>query len=200
MRAADLAKTLGGVIRLIETRNVNPILDCVLLEPTDDTLSATAHNLDACATVECPLASTDVLAPAAIAVSGARLHGLVKSLPAASSVELRVSDGRLTVASGRSRYKLDLLPADAFPPRLKADGGVSFELDSATAARLFEFRNRSQRVTRGTTWKAFFCMRTARNWLRSPRTGIAPAGSGRPCAPAKASGRETAGAWAASSR
>jgi DNA polymerase-3 subunit beta len=138
MKAGDLAKALGGVVRLIESRNINPVLDCVLIEPTDDTLSVTAHNLDACATVECPLASTDVLAPTPIAVKGSRLHALAKSLPAASSVELQIGEERLTVASGKSRYKLDLVLADTFPPRLKAADGVWFELESKTAARLLE--------------------------------------------------------------
>jgi DNA polymerase III sliding clamp (beta) subunit (PCNA family) len=54
VQAGDLTKALGAVVWLIESRNVVPVLDCVLIEPHVDTLTVTAHNLDACATVTVP--------------------------------------------------------------------------------------------------------------------------------------------------
>jgi DNA polymerase-3 subunit beta len=124
--AGDLSKGLGAVVRLIEPRNVIPILETVLIEPQLDDLTITAHNLDACSTVS--IAADAQLSERPFCVPCAQLHGLVKSLPPNDSVTLTAAGERLTVSWRKSHYKLPLLPVETFPPRLVAEGGIPFDL------------------------------------------------------------------------
>jgi DNA polymerase III subunit beta len=134
VQAGDLTKALGAVVWLIESRNVVPVLDCVLIEPHVDTLTVTAHNLDACATVTVPAEAELLEKP--FAVPGAQLHGIVKSMSPGNAVTLTAAEERLTVSWRKSHYKLSTLPTDTFPPKLAAEGGVSFVLHKDGVARL----------------------------------------------------------------
>jgi DNA polymerase-3 subunit beta len=135
VQAGDLSKALGAVVRLIEPRNVIPVLDCVLLECADGMLTVTSHNLDAHATVVIPLDADLLEKP--IAVPGAQLAGLLKDLPPDNEVTLTAAGERLTVSWRKSHYRLSVLPVDTFPPRFAVEGGISFRLDKAGVARLF---------------------------------------------------------------
>jgi DNA polymerase-3 subunit beta len=136
VKAGDLSRALGAVVRLIEPRNVIPILETVLIEPKIDDVAVTAHNLDACSTITIPAEAGLVESP--FCVPGAQLHGLLKSLPPGDMVTLTAAEERLTVSWRKSHYKLPLLPVESFPPRLTVEGGVLFDIIKAGVERLFE--------------------------------------------------------------
>jgi len=134
IKAADLMGALDAVVRLVEPRNTIPILGNVLLAQADGRLSVSVTNLDQWGTSNCPAEGSIE----AVTVPALQFHGLVRALPRDATIELIPKDGILGVNCGRSRYRLQTLPAKDFPARLAPDGGVEFTLDAVAVERLFK--------------------------------------------------------------
>src|SRR5690606_7919468 len=107
---SQLAHALATVNRAIESRNTIPILTNVLLAVEDGQLRLTGTDLDVEITTSLPVLDCQ---PGSVTVPGKMLADIAKR--ATGDVTLALDEGRLTVASGRSRYKLDVLPAEDFP-------------------------------------------------------------------------------------
>lgn len=107
-----LLPALTMVGKALERRTTIPILANLKLEAAGDELFVTGSDLDSemCATVPC---RAD--APVALTLPGALLRDAVRKLPDKAEVAIRVEDQAATVASGRSRFRLQTLPAADFP-------------------------------------------------------------------------------------
>ncbi|OXE37572.1 MAG: DNA polymerase III subunit beta [Phenylobacterium zucineum] len=117
---AALLKALGHVQSAVERRNTIPILSNVLLSADRDRLSFSATDLDMEIIDE---AQAQVDQPGQITAPAHTLYEIVRKLPEGSDVSLSFTgeDPRLTVAAGRSRFNLPVLPAGDFPV-MSADG------------------------------------------------------------------------------
>lgn len=124
---SQLAHALATVTRAIESRNSIPILANVLLAVEDGQLRLTGTDLDVEITTSLPVLDCQ---PGSVTVPGKMLADIAKR--ATGDVTLALDDGRLTVASGRSRYKLDVLPAEDFPSFSAGKFDTTLELDLAT--------------------------------------------------------------------
>ncbi|WP_273794111.1 DNA polymerase III subunit beta [Brucella intermedia] len=123
---SQLAHALAAVNRAIESRNTIPILANVLLAVEDGQLRLTGTDLDVEITTSLPVLDCQ---PGSVTVPGKMLADIAKR--ATGDVTLALDDGRLTVASGRSRYKLDTLPAEDFPSFSAGKFDTTLELDLA---------------------------------------------------------------------
>jgi len=127
---SQLAHALATVTRAIESRNTIPILANVLLAVEDGQLRLTGTDLE----VEI-MTSLSVLdcQPGSVTVPGKMLADIAKRATGDITLELDTASagGRLTVASGRSRYKLDVLPAEDFPSFSAGKFDTTLELDLA---------------------------------------------------------------------
>ncbi|KAB2792861.1 DNA polymerase III subunit beta [Brucella anthropi] len=123
---SQLAHALATVTRAIENRNTIPILANVLLKVDDGQLRLTGTDLDVEITTSLPVLDCQ---PGSVTVPGKMLADIAKRATGDVTLEL---DGRLTVASGRSRYKLDVLPAEDFPSFSAGKFDTTLELDLAT--------------------------------------------------------------------
>lgn len=122
---SQLAHALATVTRAIESRNSIPILANVLLAVEDGQLRLTGTDLDVEITTSLPVLDCQ---PGSVTVPGKMLADIAKRATGDITLEL---DGRLTVASGRSRYKLDVLPAEDFPFFSAGNFDTTLELDLA---------------------------------------------------------------------
>ncbi|TWH01786.1 DNA polymerase-3 subunit beta [Ochrobactrum sp. J50] len=123
---SQLAHALATVTRAIESRNTIPILANVLLAVEDGQLRLTGTDLDVEITTRLPVLDCQ---PGSVTVPGKMLADIAKR--ATGDISLALDGGRLTVASGRSRYKLDVLPAEDFPSFSAGKFDTTLELDLA---------------------------------------------------------------------
>lgn len=128
---SQLAHALATVNRAIESRNSIPILANVLLAVEDGQLRLTGTDLDVEITTSLPVLDCQ---PGSVTVPGKMLADIAKRATGDITLDLDASSagGRLTVASGRSRYKLDVLPAEDFPSFSAGKFDTTLELDLAT--------------------------------------------------------------------
>jgi DNA polymerase-3 subunit beta len=117
---AALMKALGHVQSVVERRNTIPILSNVLLSADGGTVAFSATDLDMEIVDEC---GAEVSSPGQITAPAHTLYEIVRKLPEGADVELRCAgeDPRLSVAAGRSRFNLPVLPAGDFPV-MSSDG------------------------------------------------------------------------------
>ncbi|UWL62260.1 DNA polymerase III subunit beta [Brucella pseudintermedia] len=127
---SQLAHALAIVNRAIESRNTIPILANVLLAVEDGQLRLTGTDLDVEITISLPVLDCQ---PGSVTVPGKMLADIAKRATGDITLELDAASGggRLTVASGRSRYKLDVLPAEDFPSFSAGKFDTTLELDLA---------------------------------------------------------------------
>ena len=127
---SQLAHALATVTRAIESRNSIPILANVLLAVEDGQLRLTGTDLDVEITTSLPVLDCQ---PGSVTVPGKMLADIAKRATGDITLEKDVASagGRLTVASGRSRYKLDVLPAEDFPSFSAGKFDTTLELDLA---------------------------------------------------------------------
>ena len=134
---AALLKALGHVQSAVERRNTIPILSNVLLSAERDRLSFSATDLDMEIIDEAP---AQVDQTGQITAPAHTLYEIVRKLPEGSDVSLSFTgeDPRLTVAAGRSRFNLPVLPAGDFPI-MSADGlAARVGVDVADLIRLID--------------------------------------------------------------
>lgn len=103
---------LSQVVGVVERRQTLPVLANFLLVARDDTLSVTGTDME----VELVGAvSAQVSQDGEITVPARKLVDIVRALPDGSNISFSVSDGKVTMSAGRSRYTLSSLPASEFP-------------------------------------------------------------------------------------
>ncbi|PWL18852.1 DNA polymerase III subunit beta [Falsochrobactrum shanghaiense] len=124
---ADLAHALAIVTKAIETRNTIPILANALLAVEDGQLRLTGTDLDVEIATSLPVLDCQ---PGSVTVPGKMLADIAKR--ATGDISLTAEGHQLIVKSGKSRYKLDVLPAEDFPSFSAGKFDTTLELDLAT--------------------------------------------------------------------
>ncbi len=129
-----LLPALAAVNRAVEKRNTIPILGNVLLKVESGHLCVTGTNLD----IEVKaVAKQDGLPDfGAFTVQSALLHDVVKKFAEGSVVEIEGDETHVNVKSGRSRFRLQVLPASDFPEMAADDFTHEFSIAGSTLARV----------------------------------------------------------------
>lgn len=123
---ADLSRVISSVARVVESRNTLAILSNIRLVAEDGRLTVTGTDLDIEATAS---VAADIAVPGSACVDAKLIADIAKK--AGGDVAMELDDGRLTIKSGRSAFKLATLPATDFPT---LDGGkydATFDIDLA---------------------------------------------------------------------
>jgi len=124
---ADLARVIGNVARVVESRNTIDILGSLLLVAQDGKLTVTATDLDIVVT---DAVEADVTTSGRICVDAKLLSDIAKKA-GADTISMTLDDGRLIVKSGRSRFALATLPASDFPDLGTHNFDAEFDIDLA---------------------------------------------------------------------
>jgi DNA polymerase III subunit beta len=138
-----LLPPLQCVTGIVERRHTLPILANVLLQRSGKELTLTASDLEM--EIRSQTELPDEGTTAALTVSARKLHDIVRALPDGAKLLLETKDSRLAVNAGKSRFTLQMLPAENFP---------ALQVPGETAATL----RVSQRVLRGLLEKVQFSM------------------------------------------
>ena len=131
---SNLLKSLNHVHRVVERRNTIPILSNVLLTAEGASLSLRATDLDLEITESTP---AEVAQAGTTTVPAHLLYEIVRKLPDGAEVSLTIGgdSGAMSVASGRSRFSLQCLPASDFPDLTAGAFSHTFRLP-ATALKM----------------------------------------------------------------
>ncbi len=130
-----LMRALSHVQAVVERRNTIPILSNILLQAEGDRLSLTATDLDIEAT---DAAEANVKKAGSITAPAQTLFDVVRKLPEGSEVALDLTEGRLAISAGRSKFALPTLPASDFQTMAKEEAPVKFEIEAAELRRLID--------------------------------------------------------------
>ncbi|WP_181700695.1 DNA polymerase III subunit beta [Chthonobacter albigriseus] len=137
LERSHLLKSLTHVHRVVERRNTIPILSNVLLKASGGGLQLKATDLDLEA-IENIAAMVE--RPGATTVPAHMFYDIVRKLPDGAQVELTTSpDGAtLAIASGRSKFSLQMLPESDFPDITVGELSHRFELKARDLKTLID--------------------------------------------------------------
>ena len=107
-----LLKPLQAVSGIVERRHTLPILANVLLEQRDGSLYVTATDLEMQITAHSEMPGKD---GQATTVGARKLQDLLRALPEDATLNIDVSNNKMTVRAGRSRFNLQTLAAADYP-------------------------------------------------------------------------------------
>lgn len=137
LERSNLLKSLNHVHRVVERRTTIPILSNVLLAAEGASLALKATDLD----LEVNEATAAQVEQAgATTVSAHLLYDIVRKLPDGSEVLLSTNEdgATMTVAAGRSNFRLQCLPQSDFPQLAAGSFSHTFRLESADLKMLIE--------------------------------------------------------------
>jgi len=127
MTAGDIARSMKSIKGTIPARSTVPILQFALVTAKDGRVGFQGS----CADMEArSLDTAEVIRNGSMAIHADTLLSLVSKLPKGALVTVAEANGDAAIVSGRSRYRLQTLPADDFPAMGDHDDGVSFSMDA----------------------------------------------------------------------
>ena len=133
---SSLMRSLGHAQRVVERKNTIPILSNVLLKAKGSALTLKATDLDIEVTEEVPAA---VETEGSTTVPAHMLYDIVRKLPDGSEVMLAVSgDQAMQLVSGRSQFRLQMLPEADFPDLTSADFTHTFRIAASAMKGLID--------------------------------------------------------------
>jgi DNA polymerase-3 subunit beta len=137
LERSNLLKSLNHVQRVVERRTTIPILSNVLLSASGSSLMMKATDLDLEINEATP---AEIEQEGATTVAAHLLYDIVRKLPDGSEVMLATNpDGTsMTVAAGRSNFKLQCLPESDFPQLSAGEFSHTFRLESTVLGMLID--------------------------------------------------------------
>ena len=136
LERSNLLKSLNHVQRVVERRNTIPILSNVLLQAEDGQLRLKATDLD--------LEVTETVAvvveqAGATTVPAHMLYDIVRKLPDGAEVMLSISDdATLNINSGKSQFRLQVLPETDFPDLTAGEFSHTFRIQATAFKGLID--------------------------------------------------------------
>ena len=131
-----LLKPLQMVSGVVERRQTLPVLSNVLMVLDGSELSLTGTDLEVELIGRVPVDQAHEAG--AVTVPARKLWDICKSLADDANVEFSLSDNKLTLKSGRSRYTLTTLPASEFPSVDEEPDTFSLSISQAKLHELLE--------------------------------------------------------------
>lgn len=115
----NILMPLQSVCGIVEKRHTLPILSNVLIEKSGDQLTFLATDIEI--QIRTHTAGVGGTEKSAVTVGARKLQDILRSLPDSAEVSLELSDKRMQVRAGKSRFNLQTLPAEDYPRMAHAD-------------------------------------------------------------------------------
>jgi len=125
-------KGLSAVAATIPTRTTLPVLSNILVETVSDGLRVRGTDLDISVSVQTP---AEVEREGAITVPAKKIAEIARELPDAP-VALSSDGGRVSLACGKSKFRLNSLPSDEYPSFPEVPFGKGWSIRSGELQRL----------------------------------------------------------------
>ncbi len=110
----QILPALQSVIGVVERRQTLPILSNLLFIVDGSTVTLVATDMEVELKYHLELESP-ALASGSITVPARKLFDICKALPDSASIEFELTDDKLKIKSGKSRFNLTTLPVNDFP-------------------------------------------------------------------------------------
>lgn len=125
----DIAEAVEITTRIASPSATLPVLQCVVLEASEDSLMLRATNLEI--SVEKKIKAT-IHSKGMVAIPAHILHSTLKTAPQQSVVNLNVIDGIAVLSIGGAKTSIKTIPTDDFPrlPRPESDHTFSLPKES----------------------------------------------------------------------
>ena len=131
----NILMPLQSVCGIVEKRHTLPILSIVLIENSGDQLTLLATDIEI--QIRTHTSGTEGPEKTAVTVGARKLQDILRSLPDSAEISLELSDKRLQVRSGKSRFNLQTLPAEDYPRMSQAESEqAGFQLTQKQFKRL----------------------------------------------------------------
>ena len=131
-----LLRPLQIVSGIVERRHTLPILANILIRKDGEKVSFLSTDIEVQITTNANVGSGSEVG--ATTVAARKLLDILRALPDANEVSLTLTNKRLTVQSGKSRFALQTLAADEFPTVTQADHfNAKLTLPQKTLKHLF---------------------------------------------------------------
>lgn len=114
-----LSKPLQTVSGIVERRHTLPILLNALIEIKDGKLTLVTTDLEIEVKTTSTIPELEQQSSLQTTVSVRKLQDILRAFPAGSPITLIRTENRLQIVSGKSRFSLQLLPAEDFPRMAK---------------------------------------------------------------------------------
>lgn len=111
---------LQSVCGIVEKRHTLPILSNVLIEKSGEQLTLLATDIEI--QIRTHTAGKEGPEKTAVTVGARKLQDILRSLSDDAEVSLELTDKRLQVRAGKSRFNLQTLPAEDYPRMAQPDG------------------------------------------------------------------------------
>ena len=108
-----LLNPLQTVSGIVERRHTLPVLANVLIKKENQQLTLTSTDIEIQIKTSVPMESDD--ATVQTTVNAKKLLDILKALPDGKDVSLKLNDSKIAIASGKSKFNLQTLPANDFP-------------------------------------------------------------------------------------
>jgi DNA polymerase III subunit beta len=123
----NILMPLQSVCGIVEKRHTLPILSNVLIEKSGDQLTLLATDIEI--QIRTHTSGTGGPEKTAVTVGARKLQDILRSLPESAEISLELSEKRLQVKAGKSRFNLQTLPAEDYPRMSQAESEqVGFQL------------------------------------------------------------------------
>lgn len=130
-----LLPVLGRGAGVVERRQTLPILGNMLLRASEGRLVVVSTDLEVEVRGSC---QAEVLHGGEITVPARKFLDIVRNLPDAAELRLRLNAERFLISSGRGRYVLGTLPASDFPLMQADPASQTFSVDEGSMRRVLE--------------------------------------------------------------
>lgn len=133
--SGELQKALNAVIGVVPNKAVSPILETVLFQAWQGTLTLTATDLEISIREAIPV---DAEAEGSVAIPGRRLLELLKALPDIPlSIEAE-GNGAVSLRTDRASYKLAGESGDQYPAQPDLSSDLTFEVPTTSIRRAIQ--------------------------------------------------------------
>jgi DNA polymerase-3 subunit beta len=180
----NLHRGLAAVSASVPSKTTLPVLSNILLETTEDGVWMSGTDLDVAVRVRVP---ADVEEAGSLTAPGRKLQEITRELPE-QPVTISTRGDQLELQCGRSRFKLNGLPADEFPTLPEVTFGDGWKVTGHDVQNLIQHTSfavsteESRPILNGVLWELRDgSMRmVATNGHRLARMGIATAPASAP--------------------
>lgn len=133
VHGGTLARYLNSIMGLVGKNNTIPVVENVLLELKDKTLSITASDLETMAEVSIELDDADASGVTRVCVPGKELYTLVSQLTVFPLTVIVAQDYSIDISTENGgRYKFQGIDAEDFPQMIQIEDKNEFTIKSST--------------------------------------------------------------------
>lgn len=131
-----LLRQLSSVAGAAQRGASMPILENILLHCEGSRLTVKATDLEI--ELQCVGDVAAAVADGAITVPSKKLIEIVRALPDAGEVTVKLSAGKVAITCGKGRYTLATLPATEFPEAMKVEGAQAIRVEAKVLRRVMD--------------------------------------------------------------